>query len=1002
MTPEQFIAKWRASELSERAAAQSHFNDLCALLDVPAPAEADSRGADYTFEKSVTKPGGRKGRADVWKRGCFAWEYKGHARNLTQAYSQLKEYADALDNPPLLIVSDMKEIRIHTNWTNTVAEIIVIDIADLTSVEARRKLVWAFTDPEKLKPTRGRNEVTAEAAERIGALAAKLSRKYDPRRVAHFLNKLVFSMFAEDIGLLPSRLFAELIEESVKDANEFVPLLTSLFGAMRTEGGRFGKHRIHWFNGGLFDDDDVLPLGSLEIRDLAAAARLDWGHIEPAIFGTLFEKGLDPEKRKEMAGLFDTGANGKESGAKKGARAPKRAHGIDDRGVGIHYTDPSTIMKIVEPVVLRPLEAEWSALKTAMAELAAKAKRATTDSQRTRLIDERRKFYWDFRQRLGALRVLDPACGSGNFLYLSLRHLKDFDARVVDEARALGGLPGDKQRVGPEAVKGIEINPYAAELARVTIWIGELQWQMEKGCKIDRRPILGTLKAIECRDALLNDDGSETEWPAADCIVGNPPFLGGKRLISALGEDYVARIFDAYDGRVPREADLVCYWFEKARGALEAGSTKYAGLVATNSIRGGANRRVLQRIKDDGFVIYEAWSDEPWVIEGAAVRVSLVAIATPGDAPAKTHLNGSIVGEIFTDLTAGRAASAIDVTTAKQLPENSGIAFMATTKGGAFDVKESLAHRWIGMPLNPNGRPNSDVVRPWANGMDITRRPANKWIVDFGTDMSAAEAALYEAPFAYVQQKVRPERNKNRREAYRKYWWRFVEPRPRMRQALAGLTRFIGTPTVAKHRLFVWMPSGLCPDHQLIAIARNDDTTFGILHSRFHEIWALRLGTSLEDRPRYTPSTTFETFPFPAGLTPDIPAKDYANDPRAKRIAEAVRRLNELRENWLNPPDLVKREPEVVPGFPDRILPRTDKAAAELKKRTLTNLYNQRPAWLANAHRELDEAVAAAYGWPAGLSDDDILARLLMLNQKRAGAEPARRDTAPPAQGKTG
>ena len=980
MTPEEFRDKWGASRLPERAGAQSHFNDLCDMLELPRPAD-DPTGADYTFEKPVTKPGGRKGRADVWKRRCFAWEYKGDAKNLTQAYSQLKDYADALDNPPLLIVSDMKEIRIHTNWTNTVAEVIVIELKDLPSVEARRTLTWAFTDPEKLKPTKTRESVTADAAAHIGDLAAGLRKKYDARRVAHFLNKLVFSMFAEGIGLLPERLFADVIEESVKDSREFVPLLTDLFGAMRHENRRFGTKKIPWFNGGLFDDDDVLPLGSLEIRDLAAAARLGWGHIEPAIFGTLFEKGLDPEKRKEMAGLFDAGANGKDAGAKKGARAPKKAHGIDDRGVGIHYTDPATIMKIVEPVVLRPLESEWSALKAEMSELAAKAKRAKTDSQRTRLIDQRRKLYWDFRQRMGALRVLDPACGSGNFLYLALRHLKDFDGRVLEEAQALGGLPGDKQRISPDAVKGIEINPYAAELARVTIWIGELQWQMEKAFTIDRRPILGTLKAVECRDALLNDDGSEAEWPAADCIVGNPPFLGDKAMIRTLGEDYVTRLRGRFDGRVPGGADLVCYWFEKARAAMEAGRTKRAGLVATNSIRGGANRKVLDRIADQ-LTIYDAWPDEDWVLGSAAVRVSLVSFAPSEQSVAESKfLDGRKVARINSDLTTGTALQG-----AVALRENEDIAFNGISKKGSFEIEGWRARKWLTAPLNPNRRSNADVVRPWINGLDVTRRPQDMWIVHFG-ERSEAEAALYEEPFDWVRQHVKPERMDSRAGAEKRDWWLLARRAPSMQQHVNGLARYLVTPEVSKFRLFVWTPSSVVPDKNVVVIARDDDVSFGVLQSRAHTIWALRMGTSLEDRPRYTSSTTFRTFPFPAGLSPDIPAKNYADDPRAMRIAEAARRLDELRENWLNPPDLVKREPEVVPGFPDRILPRTDKAAAELKKRTLTNLYNQRPTLLANGHRDLDEAVAAAYGWPADLSDDDILARLLKLNQERAAAE---------------
>jgi type II restriction/modification system DNA methylase subunit YeeA len=244
---------------------------------------------------------------------------------------------------------------------------------------------------------------------------------------------------------------------------------------------------------------------------------------------------------------------------------------------------------------------------------------------------------------------------------------------------------------------------------------------------------------------------------------------------------------------------------------------------------------------------------------------------------------------------------------------------------------------------------------------------------------------LHERPFAHVREHVSPERQKNRRETYKKFWWRHVEARQGMHAALVTVSGYIATPTVAKHRLFVKAALPTLPDHQLIAVARDDDTTFGILHSRFHELWSLRMGTSLEDRPRYTPTTCFETFPFPEGLTPDIPAADYAKDPRAKAIAKAAARLNEVRENWLNPPDLVKRVPEVVPGYPDRLLPVDEKAAAILKKRTLTNLYNERPAWLDNAHHDLDAAVAKAYGWPADLSDEQILERLFALNQTRSG-----------------
>jgi len=204
--------------------------------------------------------------------------------------------------------------------------------------------------------------------------------------------------------------------------------------------------------------------------------------------------------------------------------------------------------------------------------------------------------------------------------------------------------------------------------------------------------------------------------------------------------------------------------------------------------------------------------------------------------------------------------------------------------------------------------------------------------------------------------------------------------------AIRSLESFLVTPETSKHRIFTWCPSGVIPDKNLVVIATEDNTAFGIVQSRFHAAWALRLGTSLEDRPRYTSSTTFRTFPFPKGLTPDIPATEYAGDPRAIAISQAARRLNELREAWLNPPDLVERMPEVVPGYPDRIVPVSPKAAAILKTRTLTNLYNERPAWLDNAHRDLDAAVASAYGWPMDIAEEEALARLLALNLERAAA----------------
>jgi type II restriction/modification system DNA methylase subunit YeeA len=346
-----------------------------------------------------------------------------------------------------------------------------------------------------------------------------------------------------------------------------------------------------------------------------------------------------------------------------------------------------------------------------------------------------------------------------------------------------------------------------------------------------------------------------------------------------------------------------------------------------------------------------------------------------------THLNGLSVLKIHADLTAG----IVNLTTARQLPENEAIAFIGTTKKGPFEIPGALAREWLQLPVNPNGRPNSDVLRPWMNGMDITRRPADYWIVDFGSNMELSEATLYEKPFQHVLEKVKPQRDLVRNDMERRKWWLHARGLQEMRAKLSPLKRYIATPRVAKHRLFIWIPGAVLPDCQIVAVARDDDTTFGILHSRFHEAWSLGLCTWLGvgNDPRYTPSTVFGTFPFPQHLTPDIPAADFAANPYAQSIAVAARRLNELRSNWLNPAGSVKIVPEVVSGYPDRLVP-VDKSSAEiLKKRTLTNLYNEHPAWLINAHRELDQAVAAAYGWPEDISDENALAELFALNQAR-------------------
>ncbi len=957
VTPEAFIAKWKAVELKERSAAQSHFNDLCAMLGEPSPTEADPKGEWYAFEKGASKTTGGEGWADVWKRGHFGWEYKGKTKSLDKAFAQLQQYALALENPPLLVVCDLDRFRIHTNWTNTVSQVHEFALDDLKDAETRQKLKWVLSDPEKLRPQKTRQKLTEEVAAQFAALAQRLrARGHQAETVAHFVNRLIFCMFAEDVKLLPNKLFTKMLMSTAKQPEQFAKRASELFKAMKA-GGEAAWETIDWFNGGLFDDDTALPLDKDDIAIALAAANAEWEEIDPSILGTLFERGLDPDKRSQL---------------------------------GAHYTDRDKIMLIIDPVINRPWLAEWETTKAAIVAGLDKEKAAKSPSAKTKAHGEAKALLIGFLDRLRAFKVLDPACGSGNFLYLALLALKDLEHRVNIEAEALG-FQREFPSIGPSSVKGIEINPYAAELARVSVWVGEIQWMLRNGFDVSRNPILKPLDNIECRDALLNEDGTEAVWPEADAIVGNPPFLGGKLLRNGFGSDYVDKLFTAFSGRVPPEADFVAYWFVKGWEAIAGGSTARAGFVATNSMRGGANRKTLEPIVAEG-IIYDAWPDEPWVLNGAAVRVSLICFAaTPPSAG--VHLDGLPAPRVNSDLTGG----ASDFTTATCLRENSDVAFMGDTKGGPFDISGELAREWLALPLNPNGRPNSDVLRPWMNGMDVTRRSADKWIVDFGWQIDEAQAALFQDPFAYVANHVKPLREENRREQYRRYWWRHVEPRPKMWGALRALpqtlakdpqARFLVTTRVAKHRLFVWLSAAVVPDSRLYAFARDDDFFFGVLQSQIHNAWSLATCSwhGVGNDPTYNTETCLETFPFPEGLTPNIPAVDYADDPRAIRIAAAAKRLNELREAWLNPADLVERVPEVVPGYPDRILPVDDAAAAILKKRTLTNLYNERPTWLDNAHRDLDAAVAAAYGWPEDIGEEDALARLLDLNRERATA----------------
>ena len=928
-----------------------------------------------------------RGFADVWKRGFFAWEYKGKKKNLDEAYHQLLRYRESLLNPPLLVVCDFDRYIVRTNFNGTVQETKEFTNAQIDEPWVLSLLRAVFADPEFLKPQRTTAEVTEKLAQQIGEVARSLQKRESVElidaksrrehsvaqrknlRIARFLNRIVFCFFAEDTGLLPKGIVTDIFKTGGDDPAHFAATLEELFHTMAT-GGRFGSHKIRHFNGHLFEEATVFELTEEEIGNLATAGEADWQFIQPSIMGNLFERGLDPDQRAQL---------------------------------GAHYTSEEDILTLVEPVLMAPLRREWSKLKAELARSFVTGKGAAADRAKLSA----------FHKKLTSVTVLDPACGSGNFLYLSLQLLLDLEKELVTFATQLS-FKFDLQ-VSVQQLKAIELNAYAFELAQVAVQIGYLKWRRDNGFPNDKDPVLQNLENFQNEDALLvphfrskakslkeaqadehkGDDAlkfyTEREWPKCEVIVSNPPFLGGSKLWEELGRHYQQELWRIYENRVPGAADLCCYWFEKARQQIKDDKCKRAGLLATQGIRGGANREVLKRIKETGDIFYGV-SDRDWILEGASVHVSLVGF--DGGDEKERYLDGEPVANINPNLSA-----TADTTTAAALSENLRISFMGSSKKAPFDIPEVLALEMIGQP-NPTGLPNSDVVRPWVNGQDITRRWSESWIIDFPSNIALEQAARYAAPFAYSQATVKPERAKNKRVAYRERWWIHAEPRPEMRSRLASCDRFIVTPTVSKHRIFDWQKHPFLPDQQLIAFARSDDYFFGLLHSRFHETWSLAQGTQVREREsgfRYTPTSCFENFPFPRPTS----TQDAA-------IAAAAKELNELRENWLNPPEWTTTRVLEFPGSADgpwsrfvhepdargigtvrypRIEPRDEECAAKLKKRTLTNLYNERPAWLAHAHAKLDAAVAAAYGWPADLGDEEILERLLALNLERAAEE---------------
>ena len=921
-----FASKWKGYRGTEIGNYQGHFNEICEIVGYEKPAD-DLDNHDFEFQHPAPTPGDRRGTADVWLRDHFVMEYKKRGRDLEKAYAQVLRYRDSLGNPPLLIVSDFETIRIHTNFTGTVSDTYIIEIRDLYDIEknATRKnalglvtqsplsiyqvLRYCFFEPTNLKPSQTPAQLTETAAEIFRNIAEELQipNPGQDAEIARFLSQLLFCMFASDMRLLQDQMLTTMTRDLGEAPGKIFPArLNRLFDGM-SHGDPIAAPPILRFNGGLFDGrPHNLNIAASVLNLICKADALDWSHIEPAIFGTLFERIYNPAKRAQH---------------------------------GRHYTSRTDIETLVEPVVMAPLRRDWENVKSAT--------RAADNDQATQNIQH-------FLDRLGDVRILDPACGSGNFLYVALNLMHGLEREVVRWAIVFGINPPEP-RVHPRQLLGIEIDEYAYQLASVVVWIGHIQNEARVGNIENRDPILDPLDNIDCRDAIIDNSGDEprpADWPEVDFIVGNPPFLGNKRMREEMGDEVVERIYKVWGNHVPNGADLCAYWFEKARTQIADDNAKRAGLLATQSIRGGRSRIVLQNIKESGDIFF-AESDRDWLLDGAAVHTSMVGFDDGSDIV--RVLDGATVERIHSDLSSRKA----DLTKAQRLRENQGIAFQGVTPLGPFVISDEHAQQMLA-DSNPSGISNSDVVKPFITARDITERPSNQWIVDFGSGASFDYAASFGLPFEYVETNVKLARTGTALDA-EKPFWEFQRSRPAMRRGTQNLDRFVVTPRVSKHRIFTWAFKPALPDTGVEVFARDDDYFIGVLQSRVHEVWSRALGTQVRDREsgfRYTHTTCFETFPFPE------PTEDQRD-----AIADIAKTLMWHRKNVLTPRE---NTPEEM-----------------VREMTLTNVYNKNHRWLQLDHEKLNRAVFNAYNWtenPEDLDDDTILERLLELNLSRQPA----------------
>ncbi|MGE4290801.1 MAG: class I SAM-dependent DNA methyltransferase [Desulfovibrio sp.] len=1036
----EFIHRWRKSGGSEQANSQLFLTQLCGLLGVPEPepAEPYSEG-DYVFERRVVFHHGdgstSRGRIDLYKRGCFVLESKqgtlrkedealseaertrranmrkgaalrgsrGWDEAMLRAKGQGERYIRNLPTeegrPPFLLVVDVGHtIELYSEFSCTGGAYIPfpdagshrIHLDELLEEETREHLRLVWTDPFALDPSRRAAKVTRDIARSLGDLARLLEAAgHAPETVAGFLMRCLFTMFAEDVGLLPQSSFTKLLYSFRDKPDQLAATLEELWSKMDTGGDSIAlREHVKRFNGGLFHDSKALPLNRDQLELLIESARADWCDVEPAIFGTLLERALNPRERHKL---------------------------------GAHYTPRAYVERLVLPTVIDPLREEWNEVRTAAVALMRRDDK-----------DAATKGVKDFHNKLCRIRILDPACGSGNFLYVTLEHLKRLEGEVLDLEQQLGmtwiRLESGGLKVDPHQFLGIEINPRAAAIAELVLWIGYLQWHFRtlKGVA-PAEPIIQDFKNIQCRDALIEYDerkpllGADGEpvtiwdgrttkphpatgeevpdetartavyeyvnprqarWPQADYIVGNPPFIGAKLKRTLLGDGYFNALNVAYPA-LPESIDFVMYWWHRAAELVRTGKALRFGFISTNSIRQTFNRRVIQSHMEAKRPLSLAFavSDHPWVDEAgsAAVRIAMTVGQTgmqEGRLVTVTHEYKTgmerdvelleTTGKIHADLSIG-----VDVSVAIPLKATSGLSCPGVKLHGAGFIVTPEQAIALGLGTVPG---LNKYITEYRNGKDLTSRPRGILLIDlYGLNESDVRTH-FPAVYQWLYERVKQERqaktgNSKDSKEYADKWWLHGKPRPSLREALVGLTRYIATPVTSKHRFFSFLDSSILADDALIVFSFADAFSLGVLSCNFHVCWALSQGASLGPTPRYIKTRCFETFPFPVATEAQKSAiRALGEELDAHRKARLAEHPKLTMTQMYNVLEALRAGRELTP------------AERQINDQGLVTL-------LKDIHDRLDAAVAEAYGWPANLPEHEILERLVALNAERAAEE---------------